>query len=509
MRRQRDGAARVAAAARLLLKDLLRRRIALVLLFVVPALFDAVVVATTASREVEVTLAALVESGAQIRTPESAADPFDTALDDDGSRKLDERKLSLVFLGAAAVSFLACFLAFNLVHKRREVDARLVLAGYRAHQVLLAKAVVLVVLVAVLACYETAILWPWVVPRQLGWVIAGLFLGGLTYGCIGLLVGAVVKHELEGIFVIVLLTNVDVGWLQNPIYYAHSQRRALIRALPGHGAAQLTIAGALGDDSPRRVLEQACLWAVGTLIAALLAFGVRIAPARQNRSERDRARWHYAKVLSLTYAAWVIAFEVVGRYAATLHTVDLTSAWDRALPLVPEFVWPYEACYLLPLLSLVVIKDWHRFNMALVAILIANVAAFGVYLLVPVAFAQPALGASLSERVLALEYAADFHPGANKLPSMHVAMSWIMVCAMWRQAGRLVDWGLALIVVVLTVSPVLVKQHLLVDVAAGVPWGLAAYWVAGTWYRRMIPAGEDARDALPRLFLPWRRGTTR
>ncbi len=64
--------------------------------------------------------------------------------------------------------------------------------------------------------------------------------------------------------------------------------------------------------------------------------------------------------------------EVVGRYAAALHTVDLTSARDRALPIVPEFVWPYEASYLLALLSLVVIKECNRLNVSLVVVLIAS-----------------------------------------------------------------------------------------------------------------------------------------
>ncbi|HEX4516426.1 MAG TPA: hypothetical protein VH054_22920, partial [Polyangiaceae bacterium] len=142
-------------AARLLMKDLLRRRIALLLLFVVPALFDAVVLATTAPREVDVALGSLSEDFAATGT---AMDKLASAFTDDGTRTLDERKLSLVFLGAAAVSFLACFLAFNLVHKRREVDERLVLAGYRAHEVLVAKLIVLLSLVALLAGYESLIL---------------------------------------------------------------------------------------------------------------------------------------------------------------------------------------------------------------------------------------------------------------------------------------------------------------------------------------------------------------
>jgi hypothetical protein len=500
-----DPARRVATAARLLLKDLLRRRIAIVLLFVVPALFDGVVLATTASREVEVTLGSLVEDDEAIKTPESAPDPFDTALDDDGARKVDEQQLSLVFLGAAAVSFLACFLAFNLVHRRRDADARLVLAGYRAHEVLLSKLVVLLGLVAVLAVYETVILRPWVVPRQATVLVEGFFFGGLIYGCLGMLVGAIAKHELEGVFAIVLLTNVDIGWLQNPIYFAHSQRRSLIRSLPGYGPAQLATVGAFTDDAPHGALLRAGLYACAALGCALLAFGLRIRPPRADRSERARTAWHYAKVLLLAYALWFGAFELVGRYAATLHTVDLTSAWDRAVPVVPWFVWPYEACYLLPLLSLVVIADWHRFNTALLAILLANLTAFAVYLTVPVAYARPELGSTLAEQVLALEYAADFHPGANKLPSMHVAMSWIMLCAMWRQRRRrAVDAALAVLVVLITIAPLFVKQHLLVDVAVGVPWGLGSYWISSSLYRHFVREGETPRDALARLFVPWR-----
>jgi hypothetical protein len=66
---------------------------------------------------------------------------------------------------------------------------------------------------------------------------------------------------------------------------------------------------------------------------------------------------------------------------------------------------------------------------------------------------------------------------------MHVAMSWIMVIAMWRQRQRAIDIALGVLLALITIAPVFVKQHLLIDVALGVPWGLAAYWVAGRVYR--------------------------
>ncbi len=264
----------------------MRRRIALILLFVVPALFDAVVLATTSSRDIDVTVGSLAEDALE-KTSVPALDKFAVMFVDDGTRTLDERRLSLVFLGTAAVSFLACFLAFNLVHKRRDVDARLVHAGYRAHEVLLAKLIVLLVMVSLLATYETAILWPWLRPHQVALVVLGLFFGGLIYGCLGMLVGAIVKGELEGIFGIVLLTNIDAGWLQNPIYYAHSQRRELIRALPGYGPAQLAVVGAFTDETPRGALSRAVIWAA--CCARRRAHRVRHAHPAAQRAERKVA----------------------------------------------------------------------------------------------------------------------------------------------------------------------------------------------------------------------------
>jgi membrane-associated phospholipid phosphatase len=210
-------------------------------------------------------------------------------------------------------------------------------------------------------------------------------------------------------------------------------------------------------------------------------------------STHARPRLHYAKVLALAYAVWFLSFEAVGRYAATLPTTDLTSAWDRALPLIPAFIWPYELCYALPFFSLVVIRDWRRFNVALLAILLASVTAFVVYLLVPVAFPRPSLGTSLSERLIALEYAADFSPGANKLPSMHVALSWIMGAAMYRQRGRVVDGVVLVMVVAITASTVFVKQHLLLDVAAGIVWGLVAFRLANWLLVRLSQSGHVHR----------------
>jgi membrane-associated phospholipid phosphatase len=493
---------RVAVATRLLFKDLLRRRLTLLLLFVVPALFDGIVLVTTASREVEITIGSLVEPGAEIHLPGTKRDPFDLGLYDDGSRMCDERALSLTFLGGTAVAFLACFLAFYLVHKRTEADARLVQAGFRSAEVLAAKLLCLTLLVAALAVYETAIIRPYLAPKQPELLAGGFFLAGLVYGALGLSLGAIVEHELEGVFGIVLFTNVDAGWLQNPLYYASSERRGLIEALPGYGPAQLALHGAFTEVRPAGLVAQSLLWAGGLLALAMVAFWLRIRPAPDAITESAHLRRHYLKVMLVTYVLWNVGYQLVGRYASTLPTVDLTSSWDRAIPLVPAFVWPYEACYLLPFITPFVIRDFRRFNVAVLAILISNLTAFVFYLLLPVAFPRPELGDTLSERLLAFEYAADFVPGANNLPSMHVALVCMLSLAMWGQRSRVFDAFLVGFVLLVAASTTLVKQHLIIDVVTGFVWAIVP-WLAAKWiYRKRTDSDADAEEGLAQLFRP-------
>ena len=500
----RDSLVRFAVAATLLLRDLLRRRISLLLLFVVPALFGAVALVTTAHRDLDVTFGSLVEPGAEVRRPDQAPDPFDLELYDNGLRTVDQQALSLVFLGSTAVCFLSCFLAYYLVHKRTEADGRLVLSGYRSVEVLTAKLAVLVVVGLALAGYETVALRVLFRPHDLAQVAAGFALGAVLYGCIGLFVGAIAKHELEGIFLIVLFTNVDAGWLQNPIYYASSERRWLIENLPGFAPTQLSVVGAFTDDSAWPLASRGLVWAAVLLVAALLAFGLRIRSAPSKVSVNAWHRRFYVKIALLSYLAWIVAFQIVGRYASTLPTKNLISSWDLAIPLVPAFVWPYELCYVFPFVPLLALRNWRRYNAALMALVIANVTAFCVYLLLPIAFPRPILGEGLSEQLLAAEYAADFSPGANKLPSMHVAITWIVWCAMRGERGRAFDGAMLAVVGAITLSTLFVKQHILVDVVAGVVWGLAAWWLASWLERNVTDPSSSPRQALLQLFTPWR-----
>jgi membrane-associated phospholipid phosphatase len=229
------------------------------------------------------------------------------------------------------------------------------------------------------------------------------------------------------------------------------------------------------------------------------ATAAQLATPAQITARSDRR--YYIRVALTVYAIWAVFYEAVGRLAATLPTLDWTTHLDRMIPLTPSFVWIYSFCYIFPFLPLIVIRDWHRFNRALIAIVVANVPAFIVFLVFPVAMPRAALGSSLSERLLSLIYAGDFHPAVTSFPSLHVIFAWLIFCmcrgGRWGRVGDVVIFAVALGI---TISTMFVKQHIILDAATGVVWAMASWKVAGILYRKLTDPHATPRAALRQVL---------
>jgi membrane-associated phospholipid phosphatase len=209
----------------------------------------------------------------------------------------------------------------------------------------------------------------------------------------------------------------------------------------------------------------------------------------------------YFKTSLIFYLAWILVFQLVGKQAETLPTRDLTLGLDRMIPVVAVFIWPYVLCYFFPFLPLFLLKDWHRFNRAILAVILANLAAYAFYFALPISYPRPELGGSLSDLVLRWEQDFDFRPGANKLPSLHVVFAWIVfiVC---RKQGLKRGWEFLILSgsVIISVSTLFTKQHIILDVAFGVAWAFAAWWAAGLIYPRLADVRLGPRTAFKQMF---------
>jgi membrane-associated phospholipid phosphatase len=223
-------------------------------------------------------------------------------------------------------------------------------------------------------------------------------------------------------------------------------------------------------------------------------------PFKTSPIVEDERRF-YIKVALLVYLVWLILFEVVGQHASKLPTRDITSFIDKQIPLVPQFIWPYLLCYIFPLLPLLVVKDHHRLNRTLLSIILANFPAFTLYLIFPIAFPRPELGQTLSNHLLSFLYNVDFHPGANKLPSLHVTFTWIVYSACRRQRlNPLGDAIIFLLAGLITLSALFVKQHVIADVVAGIGWAFTVWLLAGHLYKFLVGKNIDPRTGLKQMM---------
>ncbi|MFD1829671.1 hypothetical protein ACFSJS_08335 [Streptomyces desertarenae] len=171
-----------------------------------------------------------------------------------------------------AVTMVSGFMMFMETFKAGEMDRRLVLAGYPRVPLLLAKVAALVVVAVLLALYTTALLVVSTPVRQPAPLALAALGAGLAYGGIGLLLGTVVRGELEGFFLVIMLGLLDTG-LQNPsLNVVDVAGRG---ALPLYGANQSALAGAFTSAGPWDHALLPLVWSAAAGALALAVFHVR------------------------------------------------------------------------------------------------------------------------------------------------------------------------------------------------------------------------------------------
>lgn len=233
------------------LRMLVRQKIVIILLLIIPAFFLTMVEFTTSDRML----------------------PFQLAsLDDDVFINISEKGISFIFFAVASSGFLVSFLALNLIQKNNTVNRRLIICGYHPIELLISILLALFLVVALIAIYVGILTNAFYTIDNLGRFILSLVLIGFVYGSYGLAIGSLVKAELEGILLIVLLVNIDVGWLQNPLFYAEAQNQIIIKFLPAYFPSQTAIITAITDYSAVNAIGNGIVYGLGFLIFSMVIF---------------------------------------------------------------------------------------------------------------------------------------------------------------------------------------------------------------------------------------------
>lgn len=155
-----------------------------------------------------------------------------------------------------------------LMDAAAEADARLAVAGYRAHQVVLARVGLLVGISTIASAVSVGVMLTAFDPDHPAWFALSTVLAALLYGVVGVLAGLLLDR-LPGVYLVMFATTVDLFLFQNPLA---TDRPPVAEWLPGHFPMRLAMdAGFAGS-----VTVSDLAWALAYLAAltalATLAF---------------------------------------------------------------------------------------------------------------------------------------------------------------------------------------------------------------------------------------------
>lgn len=113
----------------------------------------------------------------------------------------------------------------------QETDTRLVQAGYRSHQVVLARLFLIGGIGGLVTVVSmTTLLLTGSTPELLGWFALATLLTTLIYGMIGVLAGSILD-TLSGVYLLLFVPMIDLFLFQNPLA---TETHDIAVFLPGH-----------------------------------------------------------------------------------------------------------------------------------------------------------------------------------------------------------------------------------------------------------------------------------
>ena len=191
-----------------------------------------------------------------------------------------QQRLGLITGMLNATTLIMGFVALRAVRASALVDRRLVLCGHSRTMLVVGRLTALAVAALVVASYAVALLHALTPVRHLGVAWAGTFGAVLTYAAIGVLIGVITRGDLEGFFLIIMLSLLDT-FLQNPMGSPAANAR-LVEYFPTFYPMQMTVAAAFTDRIAWWQVWASLGWAVGVGLLGVLGFieRTRTAPQR-------------------------------------------------------------------------------------------------------------------------------------------------------------------------------------------------------------------------------------
>ncbi|MBO0815752.1 MAG: hypothetical protein J2P30_11525 [Actinobacteria bacterium] len=200
---------------------------------------------------------------------------------------VDAGHLTLISAGLNSLTIIVGFAVFAAIRKTLAFDQRLVFAGFRQATLIAAKTLAIAMVAAGVALYTAAVLLAFWRPGPAGWasILAGFAVMALTYGALGLLLGVLVRGDLEGFFLIIMGGLMDT-FLQNPLGNPLANKPVLAW-FPSFGPMQFAVGGSFGHASLWGHLALGLAWAGAFAAGGLVIFRLRTRGLTRPSEPRD------------------------------------------------------------------------------------------------------------------------------------------------------------------------------------------------------------------------------
>ena len=201
-------------------------------------------------------------------------------------------------------------------------------------------------------------------------------------------------------------------------------------------------------------------------------------------------------MLAVAFVVLMPAYFLIGQLTASGPHHQPFTWFDRALPLMPSWMFVYGSFYMCAfLLPLMVARGREMFHQALKAYLFVMLVSYAGFWFYPTVAPRVEMATvnGFAEWSLQLFYDLDQPYGC--FPSLHVAYSFVGAFACYRVHRRTGLLALAWSVLI-GVSTVYTKQHFAVDAAAGAVLGAMSYplFFRG---RPSVPVSDVDRERAP------------
>lgn len=181
-------------------------------------------------------------------------------------------------------TIIAGIVGLLLMQTARTTDRRLVLAGYRAREVIVARFGMLASLAILVTAVSVGVMTYDVVPEQPLLFLSAMFVVTLLYGLLGMLLG-VGLDRVAGLWTILVLSMLDVGLFQSPLF-PMGEDAWWVKVLPGYHPMEVVFDAGLTDQADTIVHLG---WGVAYLLivgmASILVFYRLTARQESNRPQ--------------------------------------------------------------------------------------------------------------------------------------------------------------------------------------------------------------------------------